>query len=150
MRKLLSQITPSLLLLFAACNARHQTKPYEGQWTQVTRINNEYVIYIPCAMDLRKMKVTEAAVHEVLPMEKNDCRIVKTTEARDHSYRLKGEEATYDFKWLDQQKGMAEWTIQHSPSSLEEKLVFVNSEHEEDFKKVKQPESECDTSGDAR
>ena len=147
MRTLLFRLTP---LLFAACNTRTQPKPYEGQWTQVTRINNEYVIYIPCAMDLRKMKVTNEAIHEILPMEVNDCRILKTTEERDHHYRLKGAEATYAFKWLDQQKGTAEWTIQHSPSSPEEKIVFVNSRHESDFKKVKQPESECDTSGDAR
>lgn len=150
MKRLLSRLTPSLLLLLlAACNAKIP-KPYEDQWTQVTRINNEYVVYIPCALDLRKMKVTDSAIHEVLPMEVNDCHILSITAAGNQGYCLKGAEATYTFKWLDQQKGTAEWTIQHSPSSPEEKVVFVNSLHEKDFKRVKQPESECDTSGDAR
>jgi hypothetical protein len=149
MRTLLSVLTP-LCVLLAACTTRHRPKPYEGNWTQVTRVNNELVVYIPCALDLRKMKITDAAVHEVLPMEVNDCRIIKATPKGDQGYVLKGAEASYAFKWLDKKKGTAEWTIQHSPSSPEETLVFVDSEHEKEFKTVHQPESECDNSGDAR
>jgi len=148
MKRLLSLLTPVGILL-AACNTSHSVKPYAGNWTQVTRVNNEYVIYIPCALDLRKMKVTDSAIHEVLPLEVNDCHIVSTT-ASGNVYHLKGKEATYTFKWEDEKKGTAEWTIQYSASSPEEKVVFVNSSHESEFKQVHQPESDCNTSGDAR
>lgn len=144
----LSLLTPVCVLL-AACHVKHSNKPYAGNWTQVTRINNEYVIYIPCALDLRKMKVTDSAIHEVLPMEVNDSHIVSTT-TNGNGYRLKGKESVYTFKWEDEKKGMAEWTIQYSASSPEEKVVFVNSTHENEFKKVHQPESDCASSGDAR
>lgn len=148
MRRLLSVLTPVCLLL-AACNASHRDEPYAGNWTQITRINNEYVIYVPCALDLRKMKVTDSAIHEVLPMEVNDCRIVNITTVGE-GYHLKGKESIYTFKWVDQKKGTAEWTIQYSTSSPEEKVFFVNSIHEKEFKKVHQPESDCNTSSDAR
>ncbi|HEY9256441.1 hypothetical protein [Chitinophaga sp.] len=148
MRSLLSLLTPICLLL-AACQTSHRNMPYTGNWTQITRVNNEYVIYIPCALDLRKMKVTDSAIHEVLPLEVNDCHIVSTTTA-GNGYRLKGKEAVYTFKWEDEKKGTAEWTIQYSASAPEERVVFVNSTHENDFKKVHQPESDCNTSGDAR
>lgn len=102
MRRLLSLLTPVCVLL-TACNARHSDPPYVGSWTQVTRVNNEYVIYIPCALDLRKMKVTDSAIHEVLPMEVNDSHIVSTT-THGNGYRLKGKESVYTFKWEDEKK----------------------------------------------
>ncbi|MBO9727757.1 MAG: hypothetical protein J7623_03855 [Chitinophaga sp.] len=148
MTRLLFALT-LLYLLLPACTNKRQPQPYEGNWTQVTRINNAYVIYIPCALDLRKMKVTDSAIHEVLPMEVNDSRIVSTTPVNG-GYRLKGKESVYTFKWLDQQKGTAEWTIQYSPSSPEETVVFVDDDHEKDFEKVHQPESDCANNADTR
>lgn len=131
-----------ILVLLTSCTSRSGDKPYLGTWIQLTKQNNEYIIFKPCAGDNRLMRVSEQQVYELLPSEENKSPLQNIT-AQNDGYMLNGKSGShYSFAWQDKEKGVAVWKIAHAASDPEEQVVFVDSFHAHNFKTVK--EKGCD------
>lgn len=148
--KIVKNILPALLLvLLASCQSRSDDKPYLGTWIQLTKQNGSYVIWQPCGLDNRLMRVSAQSVYELLPSEENRSPL-QDIIAAGGTYILNGKSGSkYVFRWEDKTKGIAIWQIAHSSSDPVSEIVFVDSLHAYNFKTIKEKGCEGELSEEA-
>ncbi|PZF73584.1 hypothetical protein DN068_07630 [Taibaiella soli] len=138
-----------MLVMLASCQSRSDDKPYLGTWVQLTKQNGAYVIFQPCGLDNRLMRISEQSVYELLPSEENKSTL-QDIKPEGEGYVLNGKSGSrYVFTWENKAKGIAVWKIAHAASDPVSEIVFVDSLHMHDFKTVKEKGCEGELSEEA-
>lgn len=137
-----------LLSIIISCKSQDSNKDYIGNWQEVLKKNNEFVI-VDCGYDGESIKVSDDSIFEKGIMEDSNLKIdhVKQEEFITTLFIDKLEKFYYRFTWIDEQKGISKWEIQNNENA---KIVrcFINNLNSKNLRIVKGTKIDCITSDD--
>ena len=137
-----------LLSIIISCKSQHSNEDYVGTWQEVQQKNNEFVI-VDCGYDGESIKVSNDSIFEKGIMEDSNSKIdhVKQDESGTILFIDKFEKSYYRFTWINKQKGISKWEIQHNETA---KIVryFANNLNSKNLRIVKGTKTDCITSED--
>ncbi|NIG53411.1 hypothetical protein [Chitinophaga sp. Cy-1792] len=111
----------------------------QGAWFEVTRKDSDYIIYQPCGLDLRTIRVTGDSLYNQDQMEHSWARLTQQEKNDSQTIIHTTSVVVYTFTWKDKDRGLASWKVKFSPSAPEQEHLYVDSLSAYRLKKVNEP-----------
>jgi len=141
-------LTTILCVLFITCADNKDTGAYLGIWTEVKKVDNEFVI-IDCGYSGESLTVYKDSVFSKGVMEDFTMPVGHVTSS-DNEVQLYSDNTRktfYSFTWLDKQKGIAKWSyIQEGLAAMVK--YYVAYSYLKNIKTVKGTSADCITAED--
>jgi len=141
-------LTALLFVLLFSCANDKETNEYLGKWTEVKRVNNEFVI-VDCGYSGEVLTVYKDSVFSKGVIEDFTLPVdhVNPSPNEIKLYSDTTDKTFYNFTWQDKQKGIAKWSyVQDGLPAVVR--YYVTDSNLKNIKTVKGTSADCITAED--